>query len=201
MNETTLKKSYTGHWVVTLLVLAVAGAAAVMLGVHYWDFIKGSAVLYSLVKIVLILVPLMLGVAYLTFAERKIIGYMQVRIGPNRVGPRGWLQPIADALKLLIKEIIVPTNANRFLFIVAPMLSIAPALAAWAVMPFTDDAGAGQHRCRPAVYPGADLGRRLRRHHRRLGVELEIRLPRRHALGGADRRPTKSPWASRWSAC
>ncbi|MGB5472807.1 MAG: NADH-quinone oxidoreductase subunit NuoH [Gammaproteobacteria bacterium] len=109
-----------------------------MLGVHYWDFIKGSAVLYSLVKIVLILVPLMLGVAYLTFAERKIIGYMQVRVGPNRVGPRGWLQPIADALKLLMKEIIVPTNANRFLFIVAPMLSIAPALAAWAVLPFTD---------------------------------------------------------------
>ncbi|HUT41447.1 MAG TPA: NADH-quinone oxidoreductase subunit NuoH [Gammaproteobacteria bacterium] len=109
-----------------------------MLGVHYWDFIKGSAVLYSLVKIVLILVPLMLGVAYLTFAERKIIGYMQVRVGPNRVGPRGWLQPIADALKLLMKEIIVPTNADRFLFVIAPMLSIAPALAAWAVLPFTN---------------------------------------------------------------
>ncbi|MGB5540803.1 MAG: NADH-quinone oxidoreductase subunit NuoH [Gammaproteobacteria bacterium] len=109
-----------------------------MLGLHYWEDIKASAALYSLVKIVLILVPLMLGVAYLTFAERKIIGYMQVRVGPNRVGPRGWLQPIADALKLLMKEIIVPTNANRFLFVVAPMLSIAPALAAWAVLPFTD---------------------------------------------------------------
>jgi NADH-quinone oxidoreductase subunit H len=80
----------------------------------------------------------MLGVAYLTFAERKIIGYMQVRIGPNRVGPRGWLQPIADALKLLMKEIVIPTNSNRFLFLIAPMISIAPALAAWAVMPFTD---------------------------------------------------------------
>ncbi|MEZ5543096.1 MAG: NADH-quinone oxidoreductase subunit NuoH [Pseudomonadota bacterium] len=109
-----------------------------MLGVHFWDFIKGNAVLYALVKIVLILVPLLLGVAYLTFAERKIIGYMQVRIGPNRVGPRGWLQPIADALKLLFKEIVIPTNASRFLFVVAPMLSIAPALAAWAVLPFTD---------------------------------------------------------------
>ena len=95
-------------------------------------------VLFIILKIVLILVPLMLAVAYLTFAERKIIGYMQVRIGPNRVGPRGWLQPIADALKLLMKEIIVPTNANRFLFIIAPMLSIAPALAAWAVFPFSD---------------------------------------------------------------
>ena len=89
-------------------------------------------------KIIVILVPLILSVAYLTFAERKIIGYMQVRIGPNRVGPRGWLQPIADSVKLLFKESIVPTNANRYLFFVAPMLSIAPALAAWAVMPFAD---------------------------------------------------------------
>ncbi len=91
-----------------------------------------------LLKIVAILIPLLLGVAYLTFAERKIIGYMQVRIGPNRVGPRGWLQPIADALKLLLKEVIVPTNANRTLFFIAPVLSIAPALAAWAVIPFAD---------------------------------------------------------------
>ena len=90
-------------------------------------------------KIVAIVVPLMLGVAYLTFAERKVIGYMQVRIGPNRVGPQGWLQPIADALKLLFKEIIIPTGANKFLFMLAPILAIAPALAAWAVMPFTDE--------------------------------------------------------------
>ncbi|MDH5470642.1 MAG: NADH-quinone oxidoreductase subunit NuoH [Gammaproteobacteria bacterium] len=109
-----------------------------MLGFHFWDDIKANVLLYTLVKIVCIVGPLMGAVAYLTFAERKIIGYMQVRIGPNRVGPRGWLQPIADALKLLMKEIVVPTNANRFLFVVAPMLSIAPALAAWAVLPFTD---------------------------------------------------------------
>jgi NADH-quinone oxidoreductase subunit H len=89
-------------------------------------------------KITLILVPILIAVAYLTFAERKVIGYMQVRIGPNRVGPRGWLQPIADAVKLLFKEIIVPTNANRFLFFVAPILTLAPALAAWAVVPFDD---------------------------------------------------------------
>ena len=89
-------------------------------------------------KIVAILVPLMLAVAYATFAERKVIGYMQVRIGPNRVGPRGWLQPIADALKLLFKEVIIPTNASRALFLIAPVLSIAPALAAWAVIPFAD---------------------------------------------------------------
>ncbi|HET9122402.1 MAG TPA: NADH-quinone oxidoreductase subunit NuoH, partial [Acidiferrobacteraceae bacterium] len=92
----------------------------------------------SLLKIVLILVPLMLSVAYLTFAERKIIGYMQARLGPNRVGPGGWLQPIADALKLLMKEIIIPTGANKFLFVLAPVLAIAPALVAWAVIPFGD---------------------------------------------------------------
>ncbi|HIJ22353.1 MAG: NADH-quinone oxidoreductase subunit NuoH [Gammaproteobacteria bacterium] len=96
-------------------------------------------VLWTIVKIVVIVAPLMLGVAYLTYAERKIIGYMQVRIGPNRVGPKGWLQPIADALKLMFKEIILPTGANKILFVVAPILSIAPALAAWAVIPFDDE--------------------------------------------------------------
>ena len=92
---------------------------------------------WTLVKIVLIIAPLMLAVAYLTLAERKVIGYMQVRIGPNRVGPKGLLQPIADGLKLLFKEIIVPSGANKALFIIAPVLSIGPALAAWAVIPFT----------------------------------------------------------------
>ena len=91
-----------------------------------------------LVQIIVIVIPLMLAVAYLTLAERKIIGYMQVRIGPNRVGLRGWGQPIADAVKLLFKEIIIPTNANAFVFIIAPILAIGPALAAWAVIPFAE---------------------------------------------------------------
>ena len=91
-----------------------------------------------LIGIQLIVIPLMLAVAYTTFAERKVIGYIQVRMGPNRVGPRGWLQPIADGLKLLTKEVILPSNANRFLFLSAPILTIAPALAAWAVIPFFD---------------------------------------------------------------
>mgnify|MGYP003587354521 FL=1 len=95
-------------------------------------------VLVILLKIVALLMPLLLGVAYLTLAERKVIGYMQVRIGPNRVGPKGMLQPIADAVKLMFKEIIIPTRASRFLFVLAPMLSFAPALAAWAVVPFGD---------------------------------------------------------------
>ncbi len=94
-------------------------------------------VLGSLGGIIAIVVPLMIAVAYLTFAERKIIGYMQVRIGPNRVGPRGWLQPIADALKLLFKEIIIPSSANKYLFVLAPVLAIGPSLVAWAVIPFT----------------------------------------------------------------
>src|SRR6476620_3988891 len=92
---------------------------------------------WTLVKVVVIAVPLILCVAYLTYAERKVIGWMQVRIGPNRVGPLGLLQPFADVLKMLFKEIIVPSGASRALFFVAPMLSLAPALAAWAVIPFT----------------------------------------------------------------
>ena len=95
-------------------------------------------VLVILAKVFAITLPLLGVVAYLTFAERKIIGYMQVRLGPNRVGPRGWLQPIADALKLLTKEIILPSASSRFLFLLAPVLAIAPALAAWAVVPFAD---------------------------------------------------------------
>jgi NADH-quinone oxidoreductase subunit H len=109
------------------------------LGIWSWFPEWSQIALLNLGKIVLILVPLLLSVAYLTYAERKIIGYMQVRLGPNRVGPRGWLQPIADAVKLLFKEIIIPSKANKFLFIIAPVLSFAPALVAWAVIPFTDE--------------------------------------------------------------
>ena len=90
------------------------------------------------VKILAIVLPIMGAVAYLTLAERKVIGYIQVRIGPNRVGPRGLLQPIADAVKLLMKEVIVPTQSNRYLFMMAPVLAFAPAIAAWAVVPFDD---------------------------------------------------------------
>lgn len=93
---------------------------------------------WTLIKIVAIVAPLMVAVAYLTLAERKVIGYMQVRIGPNRVGPKGLLQPIADGVKLLLKEIIVPSGSNKGLFILGPILAIAPALAAWSVVPFSE---------------------------------------------------------------
>ncbi|MCC2682755.1 MAG: dehydrogenase subunit [Nitrosospira multiformis] len=105
--------------------------------------------LFLLVKNVLLIVaivlPLMLAVAYLTFAERKIIGYMQLRVGPNRVTffgipwLGGWAQPIADAVKAVMKEIIIPSGANKVLFVLAPILTFAPALAAWAVIPFSPE--------------------------------------------------------------
>jgi NADH-quinone oxidoreductase subunit H len=92
--------------------------------------------IWTLIKIVAIVLPLLISVAYYTYAERKIIGYMQVRIGPNRVGPRGWLQPFADLFKMMFKEVIVPTQANKVIFLLAPMVTLAPAVAAWAVFPF-----------------------------------------------------------------
>jgi len=93
---------------------------------------------WTVTKIMFIVVPLILCVAYFTYFERKVIGYMQVRMGPNRVGPWGLFQPFADVFKLLLKEIILPANANKFLFILAPVMVISPAFAAWAVIPFND---------------------------------------------------------------
>jgi NADH-quinone oxidoreductase subunit H len=96
-------------------------------------------VMWTFAKIGALVLPLMLCVAYLTLWERKAIGWSQIRPGPNRVGPLGLLQPIADALKLIFKEIIVPTAANRGLFFLGPIMTIMPALAAWAVVPFGPD--------------------------------------------------------------
>lgn len=93
--------------------------------------------LWVILKILAIVLPLLIGVAYLTYAERKVIGYIQVRIGPNRVGLKGLLQPFADLFKLITKEIIVPTKSNKYLFIIAPLFALAPSLVGWAVVPFS----------------------------------------------------------------
>ncbi len=108
---------------------------------HYGRMVFGSwwPLIWILVKIHVILLPLLGLVTFLTLWERKVIGWMHARLGPNRVGPLGLIQPIADAFKLLLKEIIVPERADRFLFWLAPVLTIGPALAAWAVIPFGAD--------------------------------------------------------------
>jgi hypothetical protein len=140
------------------------------------------------------------GVAYLTLAERKIIGWMQVRIGPNRVGPLGLLQPFADVFKLIFKEIIVPAGASRALFYIAPILTLAPALAAWAVVPFADgvvlaDVNAGLlyliAMTSVGVYGSSSPAGR--------------RIPNTRSSAACVRRrrscPTRSRWDSRSSAC
>jgi NADH-quinone oxidoreductase subunit H len=104
------------------------------------DLLGGAwPVVWTLIKIVAIVLPILGCVAYLTLWERKLIGWMHVRRGPNRVGPLGLLQPIADALKLLTKEIIVPAQASKGLYILGPIMTIMPAMAAWAVIPFGPD--------------------------------------------------------------
>jgi len=106
--------------------------------IPWFDGILASIIII-LIKAFALIIPLMLMVAYFTYAERKVIGYMQLRLGPNRVGPKGWLQPIADAVKLMFKEIIFPTKADVYLYLLAPVLAIAPAIAVWAVIPLDAD--------------------------------------------------------------
>ena len=95
-------------------------------------------VVWTVIKVMLIIAPLLLVLAYVTFCERKVIGWMQVRIGPNRVGPWGLLQPLADGLKLMLKEVVIPSGADKVVFLLAPVFAFAPALIAWAVIPFND---------------------------------------------------------------
>jgi len=110
-----------------------------LLGIYvFGESVLGDAwvVAWTLIKIVAVVLPILACVAYLTLWERKLIGWMHVRLGPNRVGPFGLLQPIADAVKLMTKEIIMPSQASRGLYILGPIMTILPAMAAWSVMPF-----------------------------------------------------------------
>src|SRR5690606_6334066 len=109
--------------------------------VEFWASLPATlqSVTISTTQIAVVTVGIILTVAFATYFERKVIGFMQGRIGPNRVGPRGLLQPFADVIKLLIKEVIVPQQSNRFLFLVAPLLALVPALATWAVIPLSEN--------------------------------------------------------------
>src|SRR5215471_630308 len=115
----------------------IAGLWTAWLGPEWgppaWALVKNTVFILG------IIIPIAICVAFLTLWERKLIGWMQIRIGPNRVGPLGLLQPFADVLKLVFKEVIVPAGANRFLFVAAPMITLMAALAAWAVIPFAPD--------------------------------------------------------------
>jgi len=117
------------------MVNEIYNAGLQLLPMAWWSTMAWP-VIWNLAKIVALLLPLMGCVAYLTLWERKAIGFTQVRLGPNRTGPFGLLQPIADALKLLTKEIILPVRAQTSLFLLGPVMTIMPALAAWAVVPF-----------------------------------------------------------------
>ena len=120
------------------MIEALKTAGAGLVAAPWWTEMA-CPVAWALLGIVAIVVPLLLAVAYLTLWERKLLGWMQNRPGPNRVGPWGLLQPMADGLKLLTKELIMPTAAAKGLFYVGPVMAIMPALAAWAVVPFAPD--------------------------------------------------------------
>ena len=117
---------------------AIYNSGLGMVNATWWSGMAWPVV-WNLIKIIVVVLPLFALVAYLTLWERKLIGWIQIRVGPNRVGPLGLLQPIADALKLLTKEILVPTAASKGLLLLGPILTIMPAMAAWAVIPFGPD--------------------------------------------------------------
>ena len=106
-----------------------------LVGAGWWTGLAWPTI-WALIKVVLVLMLVLTAVTYATLWERKLLGWVQIRLGPNRVGPWGLLQPIADALKLMTKEIVRPTASDKFLFYLGPVLTVAPALAAWAVIPF-----------------------------------------------------------------
>jgi len=131
----TLLEMYNAYW-------ALVNANGFVHGTDlFWAGQLGAIwpIIWNVIKIMCVVLPLMGAVAYLTLWERKMIGWMHIRLGPNRVGPAGLFQPIADGLKLLLKEIVIPAQANKALFVIAPIMTIMPSLVAWAVVPFGPD--------------------------------------------------------------
>ena len=143
-----------------------------------------------------IALPLMLAVAMIIYADRKIWAAMALRRGPNVVGPFGLLQSFADGLKVFLQETIIPSAANKGLFLIAPIITFTVALIVWAVIPFQAGVVLAEHQRRAALHPRGLVARRLRRDHRRLGVELEISVLLGAARRGADGQSTKSRSAS-----
>ena len=149
-----------------------------------------------LLKIVIVLNATLVAVTYMVLLERKVIAWAQSRLGPMRVGPYGVLQPVADALKLMIKEDITPVRADKWVFTAAPIIAMVPALIVYAVIPFGSgghavrphgDAVHHRHQRRPALRRVGGVGRRLRHHPRGLGVEQQVPAAREPArLGAAD---------------
>ncbi len=144
------------------------------------------SILLIVVKSLALLVVGLIAVAYYIYADRKIWASVQLRRGPNVVGAWGLLQSFADMLKFVLKEPTIPDGANKGVFLLAPLVTAVLALAAWAVVPVADGWAIANHQRRRIVYFRHFVAWRLWHHHGRLGVELEISLPRRFALGGAD---------------
>ena len=154
---------------------------------------------YGVVALILF-ISVILTMAFLTLAERRVIGSMQVRIGPNRVGPGGLLQPFADVLKLMLKEIVIPSSSSKFLFIIAPLLARDPGARRLGGGAAVAGLRGRRHQRRLVVSARAELRGRVRRDPRRLGDELEVRVPGRDARARRRWSRMKSRWASRWSA-
>ena len=150
----------------------------------FWTYLWPLIII--VVESVVLLVVLLVAVAYVLLADRKIWAAVQIRRGPNVVGPWGLFQSFADLLKFVVKEPVIPAGANKGVFLLAPLISCVLALAAWAVIPVNAEMGDRRHQCRCAVHFRDLVADGLRHHHGGLGVEFEIPVPGGAALGGAD---------------